>query len=643
MTLPDLIPRSVLFGNPDHMAVAVSPDGTRIGWVAPEEGVLNVWVGPLDGSAPAQAVTHDRDRGVRTYAFCHDDRHLLYLQDTAGDESWRLYLLDLETGASTLATPGEGVQARIMGHNRWNRGHVLVGLNARDPQLHDVHLLDLATGDLTLVAENPGFVDWLVDSHLRLRGAVTMDAEGGAQVLLRKDLPASATAGPDPAASDPASYELWLAIPPEDSASTDVLGFTRDDAGGPGALLLLSSIDSNATRLLRHDLAAGTHEVVAADEQYDVAGVWQDPATLEVQAVEFLRERQEVVLLDASLQADLDAVHALRENEVDGVPVGDGEVSVGRRERSDRYWTVAVSPSDGPVRFFVYDRTTRTARHLFPHRAELVGRPLAVMEPFSFTARDGLTVHGYVTFPPGVERSGLPAVLNVHGGPWARDTWGFDPEAQWLANRGYVCVQVNFRASTGYGKAFLNAGDKQWGAAMQDDLTDAVAHVVAQGWVDPSRVGIYGGSYGGYAVLAGAAFTPDLYRCGIDIVGPSNLATLLASVPEYWRPMIAMMYRRVGNPETEADLLAARSPLEHVDKIRIPLLVVQGANDPRVKQAEAEQIVAALTAKGLPHEYLLFEDEGHGLAKPQNRERMYSRAEAFLAEHLGGRVEPPAA
>jgi dipeptidyl aminopeptidase/acylaminoacyl peptidase len=621
------------------MAPAVSPDGTRIGWVAPEDGVLNVWVGPLDGSALAQAVTHDRDRGVRTYAFCHDDRHLIYLQDTAGDESWRLYVLDLDTGRSQLATPGTGVQARILAHNRWHRGTVLVGLNDRDPQLHDVHALDLATGELTLVARNPGFVDWLVDSELRLRGAVTMDGDGGAQVLLRGDLPPSAAAGPDPAASDQEAYALYLEVPPDDAASTDVLGFTRAEDGGPGALLLLSSIGGNATRLERRDLVSGEHAVLAGDEQYDVAGAWQNPQTLEVQAVEFLRERQEVVLLDGSLQADLDAVRTLRTHE----GVGDGEISVGRRERSDRIWTVSVSPSDGPVQFFVYDRDTKQARHLFAHRAELVGRPLAVMEPFSYTARDGLTIHGYVTFPPGLERSGLPAVLDVHGGPWARDTWGFDAEAQWLANRGYACVQVNFRSSSGYGKAFMNAGDKEWGAAMQDDLTDAVAHVVAQGWVDPERVGIYGGSYGGYAVLAGAAFTPDLYRCGVDIVGPSNLLTLLASVPEYWRPMIAMMYRRVGHPETEADLLRERSPLSAVDKIRIPLLVVQGANDPRVKQAEAEQIVAALTDKGLPHEYLLFEDEGHGLAKPQNRERFYARAEAFLAEHLGGRVEPPAA
>ncbi len=261
------------------------------------------------------------------------------------------------------------------------------------------------------------------------------------------------------------------------------------------------------------------------------------------------------------------------------------------------------------------------------------------MEPFSCRARDGLRIAGYVTFPVGVERRGLPAVLMVHGGPWARDQWGYDPQAQWLANRGYACVQVNFRGSTGYGKDFLNAGDKAWGRAMQDDLTDAVAHVVEQGWVDPARVGIYGGSYGGYAALAGAAFTPEVYRCAIDVVGPSNLLTLLDSLPEYWKPLIAHMHRRVGNPATDKDMLWERSPLSRVDDIRIPVLVAQGANDPRVKQAEAEQIVAALRDKGLPYEYLLFDDEGHGLAKPENRERFFAAAEAFLAEHLGGRSQ----
>ncbi len=607
MPLPPLIPRSVLFGNPDRISPSVSPDGRLLGYVAPDEGVLNVWVEPLDGSAPARAVTQDRDRGVRSYVFCHDDRSMLYVQDTAGDESWRIYQLDLDSGEARLVTPESGVQARILGHNRWNPTTVLLGLNDRDPQLHDVHRLDLSSGELSLVLENPGFLSWLIDPDLRVRGGSTMDEDGGVVVYLGQD----------------GQWEPFLTVPPDDAANTDVLGFTRDGS----AVLLLSSLGANTTRLVRHDLASGEQTVLAQDPTYDVSGVWQHPETLEPQAVEFDKARQEIVLLDDSLRADIDRLRGL----------GEGEIGVGRRERTDSTWVVSVSPSDGPVHYWLYDRTTGGSRYLFPHRAELTEHQLAPMEPFSLTARDGLPLHGYATFPPGVERRGLPAVLMVHGGPWARDMWGYDPQAQWLANRGYVCVQVNFRGSTGFGKGFLNAGDKQWGAAMQDDLTDAVSYVVSQGWVDGARVGIYGGSYGGYAALAGAAFTPDVYRCAVDMVGPSNLLTLLASVPEYWKPMLAHMYRRVGHPETEKDMLWERSPLSRVEAIRIPVLVAQGANDPRVKQAEAEQIVDALRVKGLPHEYVLFEDEGHGLAKPQNRERFFAAVERFLAEHLGGR------
>ena len=261
------------------------------------------------------------------------------------------------------------------------------------------------------------------------------------------------------------------------------------------------------------------------------------------------------------------------------------------------------------------------------------------MEPVTFTARDGLTIHGYATFPPGVPRTGLPMVLLVHGGPWARDSWSFDAEAQWLANRGYLAVQVNFRGSTGYGKAFVNAGNREWGGKMQDDLTDAVGYVLGQGWADPARVAIFGGSYGGYASLAGAAFTPDLFCCAVDIVGPSNLKTLIETIPPYWAPMIAQFHTRVGDPDKDAEFLWSRSPLARARDIRIPLLIAQGANDPRVKQAESEQIVTALTEAGIEHEYMLFPDEGHGFAKPENRLRFYAAAERFLARYLGGRAE----
>jgi dipeptidyl aminopeptidase/acylaminoacyl peptidase len=607
-----LIPRDVLFGNPERVSPALSPDGTRLGFIAPDEGVLNVWVGPDHDPSAARPVTRDRGRGIRAFAFCHDDRTLVYIQDTDGDENWRLYTLDLTTGESRLVTPGEGVHAMVLAHNRWHPTTMLVGLNADNPELHDIYRLDLTTGDFDKVEANPGYAGWLIDPDLRVRGGVAMTEDGGAVVALR-----NLEAGQD---------EPWLEIAPEDVATTGLAGFSRDGT----AAYLLSSIGANASRLLRVDLTTREESVLAADPAYDVGNILVDPETLEPQSVVFAKDRDEWVHLDPDLGAEIDGLRGrLR-----------GEIDISRPVRNDRRWLLSDMPADGPVHYFVYNRDSGELTFLFAHKPALDDYELAPMEPFVFTARDGLTVHGYVTFPPRVERTGLPAVLNVHGGPWARDTWGYDPEAQWLANRGYVCVQVNFRGSTGYGKAFGNAGDKEWGQAMHTDLIDAVDHCADRGWIDRRRVGIYGGSYGGYAALVGAAFTPEAFRCAVDMVGPSNLLTLLASVPEYWKPQIAFMHAKVGNPETERDMLWERSPLSRVDDIRIPVLVAQGRNDPRVKVAEAEQIVNALKEKGIDHEYLLFEDEGHGLARPENRERFYAAMEAFLAAHLGGRRQP---
>jgi dipeptidyl aminopeptidase/acylaminoacyl peptidase len=614
MSLPRLIPRAILFGNPDRTAPRLSPDGTRLGFIAPEGGVLNVFVGPADGSEPAVAVTADTDRPIRDFVFCHDDRTLVYLQDTAGDEDWRLYALDLQTGKTRLLTPDEKVQAQILEHNRWHPTTMLVGLNQDNPQLHDVYRLDLVSGTSTLEARNPGFTAWLVDTDLQVRGGLSVQPDGSA-VLMRRE---GATGD---------EWQPLLEFPRDDATTTQPLGFDR--AGD--RLLLLTPLDANAARLVWLDWQTGAISVVAEDRDYDIADVWLHPETRLPQVVVFDEERARTSVIDPAIADDVAALHDL----------GDGELDVDRSERDDSRWLVSVSPSDASTRYYVYDRAGGRSTYLFAQVDALDDFDLAPMEPFTFRARDGLTVHGYLTFPRGIDRKDLPAVLNVHGGPWWRDRWGFVPDAQWLANRGYVCVQVNFRGSTGYGKAFLNAGDKQWGAAMHDDLIDAVEHVIAQGWVDRDRVAIMGGSYGGYAALAGAAFTPDVFRCAIDIVGPSNLLTLLGSIPDYWEPMRAMLYQRVGNPESERELLWDRSPLAHADKIRIPVLVAQGAHDPRVKQAEAEQIVAALSDKGVPHEYLLFEDEGHGLARPENRAVLYARAEQFLATHLGGRNEEP--
>jgi dipeptidyl aminopeptidase/acylaminoacyl peptidase len=612
----DVIPRQVLFGNPERLSPRISPDGTRLAWIAPHDGVLNVWIAPatpetgVDWEA-AQVVTDDTDRGIRIFAWAHDGRHLLYQRDTGGDENWRLHDVDIQTMQRRDLTPFDGVQARLVAMERKFPTEVLVAMNRDHPELHDVYRLDLVTGELTKEVENPGFIGWIADAQMVVRAAAAPRPDGGIVLLVRDNAD-----GP---------WRELLTIPADDALTSDAIAFSEDG----GSLLGTSSVGANTGRLVRIDVTTGAEEVLAADPEADVGDVRLHPDTREPQIVTFEKDRSEYLVLDPAVADDLAAIRALHPGDPMFVGADD----------ADATWLIGFTNDSGAVPFFAYDRASRTGRFLFEHQPALSRYELAPMEPFKFTARDGLTVHGYATFPKGAERTGLPMVLNVHGGPWVRDSWGFNAEAQWLANRGYLCVQVNYRGSAGYGKAFVNAGDREWGGRMQDDLTDAVAFAIEQGWVDPERVAIYGGSYGGYAALAGATFTPDLFRCAVDIVGPSNLKTLIETIPPYWAPMIAQFHRRVGDPDKDADFLWSRSPLSRVGDIRIPLLIAQGANDPRVKQDESEQIVAALTEAGIDHEYLLFPDEGHGFAKPENRLRFHAAAERFLARHLGGRTE----
>lgn len=611
MTAP-LVPRQVLFGNPERVSPRISPDGRRLAWIAPDEGVLNVWVNHVGAELEkAQAVTDDRDRGIRSFFWAHDNRHLLYIQDVGGDEDWHLFSVDLESGETQDVTPFEGVQARVDETDKRFPDTILVGLNKDNPQLHDVYRLDLTTGEIEKIVANPGFIGFLADADFKVRAGLAPLPDGG-MVLMVRD-------------AEEDEWRPLLQWGQDDSLTTSPLAFTLDGAG----LWMVSSVGANAGRLVKLDIASGETTVVAEDPQYDVGGVRIHPDTREPQAVTFVKERASYQILDPDIEDDMQKLFAL----------DPGDLNLTGHDDTDRTWLAAYMNDDGPVRYYAYDRDAKEATFLFEHQPALSQYELAKMEPFSYTARDGLTVHGYLTFPPGAERRGLPTVLNVHGGPWARDEWGYNPEAQWLSNRGYLCVQVNFRGSTGYGKEFVNAGDKEWGAKMHTDLLDAVDWIVDQGYADRSKVAIYGGSYGGYAALAGAAFTPDVFACAVDIVGPSNLKTLIESIPPYWAPMIAQFHTRVGNPETEEAFMWERSPLSKAGDIRIPLLIAQGANDPRVKQAESEQIVAALKEKGIDHEYLLFPDEGHGFAKPENRLTFYAHAERFLAKHLGGRYE----
>jgi dipeptidyl aminopeptidase/acylaminoacyl peptidase len=615
--MSQLIPLPVLFGNPERVSPRLSPDGTQLAWIAPHDGVLNVWLAPISSAAgvdwvAARVVTDDADRGIREFAWAHDGRHLLYLQDTGGDENWRLHDVDLATMLRRDLTPFDGVQTQLIATEKDFPNEILIGLNKDNEQLHDVYRVDLGTGELTKVLTNPGFIGMLADARLVVRAALQPQPDGSMVLVVR-----------DRADSD--KWRSVLTIPVEDSLTTAPVGFSADG----DSLLLVSSVDAEAAGLVRIDLRTGSSEVLAADPEADVSDVRVNPDTRDPQIVTILKARSEYRVLDPSVAGHLDAIRALHP----------GDPVFADADDTDKVWLISFTNDAGPVSFYAYDTATGVGSFLFEHQPELSKYELAPMEPFSYQARDGLTINGYLTFPLGRDRFDLPTVLLVHGGPWARDTWGFDPEAQWLANRGYLCIQVNFRGSAGYGKAFINAGDREWGNKMQDDISDAVAHAISRGWSDPARTAIVGGSYGGYAALAGAAFTPDLYCCAVDIVGPSNLITLIETLPPYWAPLIAQFHNRVGDPAKDKDFLWSRSPLARADQIRIPLLIAQGANDPRVKQAESEQIVAALEKAGIEHEYMLFADEGHGFAKPENRLRFYAAADAFLSRYLGGQAE----
>ncbi|MGH2759884.1 MAG: prolyl oligopeptidase family serine peptidase, partial [Actinomycetota bacterium] len=578
MTLPELIPLEILLGNPEKMSPQISPDGKRLGYIAPVDGVLNVWVGSVRGTDFAP-VTKDTDRGIHSYVWAHDNRHLLYIQDSGGDENFRLHTVDLDSGEIVDRTPFVGVQARVIASRKRFPSDVLVGLNRDNPQLHDIYRLDLASGELRKVVDNPGFVAWLVDADLKVRGAAAQQPDGGVAILVRD--------------TEDAEWRPLLEVASDDALTTGPIGFTNDGA----SMYLQSSVDANTARLVKIDMASGAVEVLASDPTYDLVDVLIHPDTREPQMAAFLKERVEWVVLDPSIREDVEAIRRVHA----------GDFGISDRDHADRTWIVGFDDDDGPLKYFAFDRESKEATFLFDHRPALNAYDLAPMEPVGFKARDGLELNGYLSFPVGVERSGLPTVINVHGGPWHRDSWGFDPEAQWMANRGYLCVQVNFRGSTGYGKDFVNAGDREWGGKMQDDVTDTVRWVIDQGYADPERICIYGGSYGGYATLAGATFTPELYRCAVSIVGPSNLKTWIETVPPYRAPMIALLHKRVGNPETDEEFLWSRSPLSRVEDISIPMIIAHGANDPRVKLSETEQIVAAMKEKGIDHELMVFD------------------------------------
>ncbi len=611
---PALIPRSVFFGNAEKLSPQLSPDGQLLAYLAPDSGVLNVWVRTV-GKRDDRPVTHDRTRPIYTYFWQGDSKHILHLQEHAGDENWRIYQTDLATKTTRDLTPFDSVQTQILSVSPDFPDQILVAWNHRDARFHDAYRLDLKSGRATLDAENPGDVTgWGADHAFQVRVAQASLPDGSTDIRVRDRAGAP-----------------WRLLRHESADETfgGVAGFTPDNRG----VWLISSVGANAARLLQIDLATTQEKPLAGDRQFDASFLLTHPRRHTLQAVAFLRQRLEWEVVDSSVAGDLAALKAVR----------DGDFTIDSRDVKDAKWIISYNVPDGPIYYYLYDRATKRAELLFTHRPKLEQYTLAKMQPISFAARDSMTIYGYLTLPAGVEPKNLPLVLDVHGGPWGRDTWGWNREVQWLANRGYAVLQVNFRGSTGYGKAYLNAGDRQWGGKMHTDLLDGKSWAVAQGYADPQRVCIYGGSYGGYATLVGVAFTPDAFVCGAEAFGPSNIVTLIHSIPPYWATFKAVFDKRVGKVETEEEFLKSRSPLFKADQIKVPLLIVQGANDVRVKQAESDQIVAAMRKNGKDVEYIVFPDEGHGFARPENNLRYYAAVEAFLAKYLGGRSEPASA
>lgn len=616
-----LIPRAHLFANPVRAAMAISPDGQWLAWLADGDGVMNIWAAPTSSPQEARQITRDTRRGIQAFHWTYVPGMLLFSQDRDGDENFRLFGADLADGSLRALTPAApGVRTGVQGISRRRRDEIAIVSNARDARFFDVHVLHLRTGAMQCVQENTGFAGFLLDDRYEVRLAVRNTRDGGSE-WLRRD-----AAG---------AWRPWQVFSAEDGRSSAPTHF---DAEGR-TLYAYDSRGRDTAALAAIDWESGAATVLAEDPRADIGGMLTDAASHRPLAYGVTYERFQLHMLDDALRRDIETL--------DGA-AGDGEWRLTARTEDDQRWIVAMSSDTRPSSSWMYDRQARTLQHLMDLRPRLTWAPLARMQPVVIPARDGLPLVSYLTVPVHADagdlrtRAPLPLVLLVHGGPWSRDTFGFNPMHQWLANRGYAVLSVNFRGSTGFGKRFVNAADGEWGRRMDEDLEDAVAWALERGIAEPRRLAIFGASYGGFAVLSALTRYPSRYACGIDVVGPSNLETLLASIPAYWEADRVRQHRAMGDPATEEGLarLRDRSPLHRASQIRSPLLIAQGANDPRVKQAESEQMVAALRHSGIPVTYALYTDEGHGFVREANRMSFNALCEDFLSRHLGGRAEP---
>jgi dipeptidyl aminopeptidase/acylaminoacyl peptidase len=620
--LPPLIDRETFFGDPEISGAQISPDGNYITFLKQFNKVRNIWVKERDQEfEDAKPITADTARPVTAYFWSHDSKYILYVQDKGGDENYRVYAVDPSVSGDPVPpardlTPIENVRAYIYNVPKKTPNEIIIGLNDRNPQLHDVYRLNIDTGERTLIRQNNENVAvWIFDQDVQLRLALRQTTDGGTEILK---------------VNGDSLIQIYY-VNNQESASPYY--FLPD--GNTFYLITNKGEKTDKIQFELFDLKTGKTKLVEKDplNEVDFGGALISDKTHEILATFYIGEKRRMYPRQKEFTRDWKKLEKL-------LPAGD--ISITSMTEDEMTWLVSVSRDVDPGSVYIYDRKENKAELLYKSRPKLPTEYLASMKPIKYKARDGMTIYGYLTLPKGIPPKNLPTVLYVHGGPWARDFWGYNSIAQFLANRGYAVFQANFRGSAGFGKKYLNAGNKQWGTgSMQHDLTDAVKSLIKEGITDPRRVAISGGSYGGYATLAGLTFTPDIYACGFDIVGPSNIVTLLNSIPPYWAPIKKIFDVRVGDQNDPEDRkrLEEQSPLNYATNIKAPLFVVQGANDPRVKKAESDQIVVALRDLGREVEYMCAPDEGHGFAGEMNRLAMFTAMEKFFVKHLKGRVQ----
>jgi dipeptidyl aminopeptidase/acylaminoacyl peptidase len=603
-----LIPLNDFFRNPEKVAFRISPDGKHLAFMQPWENRLNIFVQEIGKTEEVQ-VTFSKERDIQGY-FWKNDNRLVFLQDKGGNENFHLFAVDKDGKNQKELTVGDDVRAEIIDDLFENENEMIVGLNKRNPEFYDAYRININTGELTMVGENPGNITgWLTDNAGIIRIATTTDGIN-AGVLYRN--------------SEKEPFSELITTNFKESFSP--LYFDFDDK----TLLVASNIGRDRTSIVKYDPI----------KKKEISTLFEHP---EVDVSNVLRSRKRKVITGVAYETDrshyqfFDKQREELQKKLDKRFPG-YEVALSGQNRNEDKLLITVSSDRSYGSYYFYDLTSGSFTKLADISPWLKEDDLAEMKPIKYIARDGKVINGYLTLPKGVPSKNLPVVINPHGGPWARDEWGFNPEVQFLANRGYAVLQMNFRGSVGYGRKFWEASFKQWGKTMQDDITDGVNWMISQGFADPKRIAIYGASYGGYATLAGITFTPDLYACAVDYVGVSNLFTFMSTIPPYWKPYLDMMYEMVGDPEKDKELMTAASPVFHVDKIKCPLFIAQGANDPRVAKAESDQMVEALKKRGIDVPYMVKDNEGHGFGNEENRMDFYKEMERFFGKYLGGRV-----